>query len=91
MNPLSPTRFSILLYLEKHPDSCGFDLVRRGVCPKGSAYTILHRLEQIGLASSSVVEKVAKTGPPRRAYRLTSRGLGVLAIAKKLAEVTEAE
>ena len=70
-----------VLALLRERESYAFELVRvlgaRGlVTSEGTIYPLLARLRRDGLVSTTWRESV--TGPPRRYYRITDQGRGVL-------------
>jgi PadR family transcriptional regulator PadR len=71
-----------VLALLRDEERYGFDLVKAlgatdgMVTSEGTIYPLLSRLRRDGLVSTTWVE--SPSGPPRRYYRLTSKGLKAL-------------
>ncbi|MHA1929801.1 MAG: PadR family transcriptional regulator [Candidatus Thorarchaeota archaeon] len=87
MEPLPIVRALFLVFIRRHPDSTGYDLMglisdsTNGLVElkSGTVYSELRRLEALGFVTSAQEEK----GRKRRAYVITKSGIKELSLLAK--------
>jgi hypothetical protein len=73
----TPAQFKVMLALHAANDGLyGLEIVRRsrGKIPRGSVYTLLLRLQQIGMVYATKPAADGRPGMPRPRYKLTKFG-----------------
>jgi DNA-binding PadR family transcriptional regulator len=77
-------RLQILGLLAEHGELTGGQLCRvdrRVSLARGTIYTTLERLDEVGLVTSRTEEVPGEGGPPRRYWQITAKGRRALKLA----------